>query len=354
VEHSVAIGYNCKHMKVRHFFFFLGLIALIVLLVIKFGEIENFILLLQKTRWWILIFVVILRVFYYLANTMYFRKFFAIFKQKLNFRPLSSATVTMNFVNIVFPSGGISGISYIRQQLVDDVDSSNSTLAQLVWYLLTGLSYVILLGAGFLMLLMSNQVVRISTRLVMVIVFVLLFIAIALTIFLFNKGLTEEITYFFVRPINALLRRFHKRPYGKARIQIFYEQLRTSIDFLRKNWASLHKPFFYALLMVIIDMASIYVVFLAFGKVVNPGVVIVGYILATLASLASLFTSGIGAYEAGMVATFVSLGVPFDLAFSVTIVYRAISLWLFLPIGLYFYKHTLLDQPESKPKPRKA
>lgn len=341
-------------MKLRRILFFLGIIAVIILLVVEFGQIQNFVILLQKTRWWILIFVVLLRVLYYFANTLYFRRFFDIFKQKLSFWPLFSATVTMNFVNIVFPSGGISGITYIRQQLSVDIESSDSTLGQLVWYLLTGLSYVILLGIGFLLLLASKQAIKISSSIVMVVVFVLLFISIALAIFLFNKGLTEDITYFFARPINAILRRIHKRTYGKKRIETFYIELRESIEFLRKNWASLHKPFMYAFIMVAVDMASLYVVFLAFGKVLNPGVVISAYVIATLASLVSFLTAGVGAYEAGMVATFVGLGVPFDLALSATIVYRAISLWLFLPVGLYFYKRTLIDEPDVTPKKKLA
>lgn len=336
-------------MKVRHFLFFIGLILVIIIIVAQFGQIQNFVLLLRKTHWWVLIFVVFLRFCYYWANTLYFRRFFEVFKKKLRFNPLFSATTTLNFVNIAFPTAGISGITYFTQQLAPDIEKSDSTLAQLTWYLLTALSYVIMLGLGFILLLMSNQVVKISSRLLLVIIFVLLFIAISLVIFLFNKGLTEEITYFFARPVNAILRRAKKRPYGKKRIEKFYAELRTSIDFLRLNWSSLHKPFGYAFLMVFFDMASIFVVFLAFGKLVNPGVVMTAYVIATLTSLASIFTAGVGAYEAGMIATFTGLGIPFDLAFSVTIVYRVIALWLFLPIGLFFYKHTTIDQAKNKP-----
>lgn len=335
-------------MKLRHFLFFLGLIAVVVILTFQFGQIQNFVVLLQKTHWWVLLLVIVFRFFYYWANTQYFRRFFEVFKRNLRFKPLFSATVTMNFVNLAFPSAGISGITYIRQQLDPNVEKSDSTLAQLVWYLLTGLSYVVLLGVGFILLVISNRVLHISAGLVMVLVFVLLFIAIGTIIFLFSKGLTENITYFVARPLNAILRRVHKRPFGKKRIDTFYLDLRNSIEFLRRNWSSLIKPFFYSLLMVIFDMASIYVVFLAFGKVVNPGIVITAYIIATLTSLASLFTSGVGAYEAGMIATLVGLEIPFDLAFSVTVVYRVIALWLFLPIGLFFYKHTTIDEVNNK------
>jgi uncharacterized membrane protein YbhN (UPF0104 family) len=44
-----------------------------------------------------------------------------------------------------------------------------------------------------------------------------------------------------------------------------------------------------------------------------------------------------------MVSILVGLGLSFDLSFSASIVFRIIALWLFLPVGLYFYKRTMLD-----------
>jgi uncharacterized protein (TIRG00374 family) len=98
--------------------------------------------------------------------------------------------------------------------------------------------------------------------------------------------------------------------------------------------------------MILFDLITIYIVFLSFGQIINPGIVIAGYVIALITSLASVITAGIGVYEAGMVATFVGLNIPFDIAFAVTIVYRIVSLWLFIPIGLIFYKKTLLDKKD--------
>ena len=83
--------------------------------------------------------------------------------------------------------------------------------------------------------------------------------------------------------------------------------------------------------------------FIAFGVAPNPGVIIAAFLIALLASMLSIFTSGIGIYEIGMVAILVGLGLSFDVSFSASIVYRIVALWLFLPIGLYFYKRTMID-----------
>jgi len=331
-------------MKLRHFGFFVAIVVIVVLAYGQFSHVQSFRQLFSSVTWWFLLLTIPLRYLYYRANAKYFEKFFAIFDQKLNFNRLTEATVTMNFVNIVFPSGGISGISYIRKALDGKIDTSKSTLAQLSWYILSFAAYLLSLSLGIMMLLLSNQVIRVSSRIIILFLIVITLVSVGFLTFLFSPDTVENLAIYSAKPINWLLRIFRKRPYGKKRIGKFIDQLHESVTFLKSNYASLGKPFYYACMMIVWDIATIYVVFLAFGKVVNPGIVIAAYVIALITSMASVVTAGVGVYEAGMVATFVGLNIPFDLAFSITIIYRFIALWLFLPIGLYFYKRTMLDE----------
>jgi uncharacterized protein (TIRG00374 family) len=89
------------------------------------------------------------------------------------------------------------------------------------------------------------------------------------------------------------------------------------------------------------EVLTIYVVFLAFGAVINPGAVIAAYTLANIFSLMSVFTSGAGVYEAAMITALVALSVPFALAVSVVLVYRIANMAIFLPIGFHYYRELL-------------
>lgn len=331
-------------MKLRHFLFFLALVVIVILAYTQFSQVQSFGSLIKKMHWWLLFLIFPIRYFYYRANAKYFERFFLVFKQKTNFKKLFEATVTMNFVNIVFPSGGLSGVGYLRKILSPDIDSTNTTLAQLCWYLLSFFAYLIFLLVAFVMLLLSNQVIHISSRIIVLVLFIILSVAVAGLLFIFNPNLTENVTIVAFKPINALLKLIKKRIFGKARIKRFLNQIRDSIGFLKQNYTKLGKPFFYCCLMIFWDILTIYIIFMAFDEFVNPGIVVAGYIIALITSLASVVTAGIGVYEAGMVATFVGLNVAFDTAFAVTIVYRIIALWMFIPVGLLFYKRTLLDE----------
>jgi len=333
-------------MKLRHFLFFIALIIIVVLAYNQFNQVQSFKDLFKTLNWWILLLVIPMRYLYYRFNAKYFESFFAIFKQKTKFALIFESSITMNFVNIVFPSGGISGLSYIRKVLKDDIDSANVTLAQLSWYILSFVAYIGFLLLGFVLLLLSNQVIKVSSRLIILVLFIIITISIALILFVFNKKLVENVAYFAVKPLNKILSLVRKRILGRNRIKNFIEKLHESMLFLRDNRDRLGRPLLYTSLMIFFDLMTIYIVFLAFGQIINPGIVIAGYVIALITSLVSVVTAGIGVYEAGMVATFVGLNIPFDIAFAVTIVYRIVSLWLFIPVGLLFYKRTLLDKKD--------
>lgn len=331
-------------MKLRHFLFFLAIVILVVLAYNQIHQVQSVGQLIKSVHWWILLLAIPARFIYYWSNAKYFEHFMAIFKQKAPFAKLFEATVTMNFVNIVFPSGGISGLSYIRKALADDVDSTQVTLAQLCWYVLSFVGYVLFLSLAFALLILSNQVIQISSRIIILVLFIILAVGIATVMFIFNPDFVESATIVAFKPVNKVLQLIRRRVFGKERIKRFLDQLRESVTFLRKNYRVLGKPFLYCCLMILADVLTIYIVFVAFGQIINPGIVVAGYIIALISSLASVITAGVGVYEAGMVATFVGLNVAFDVAFAVTIMYRIIALWLFIPIGLLFYKRTLLDK----------
>ena len=96
-------------------------------------------------------------------------------------------------------------------------------------------------------------------------------------------------------------------------------------------------PSLWALLANIFEVATIYIVFVAFGVFLNPGALIVAYALANFAGLIAVLPGGIGAYEPLMIAILIACGVNQEIAIGGTIVYRIINMLAFTPVGLFFY-----------------
>jgi hypothetical protein len=82
------------------------------------------------------------------------------------------------------------------------------------------------------------------------------------------------------------------------------------------------------------DAAALWVVFLAFGERLHPGVLLVGYGLANLINALPELTPGwIGILETTLAGAYAGLGVPAGVALAAVLSYRIISYWLPVAAG---------------------
>ena len=113
---------------------------------------------------------------------------------------------------------------------------------------------------------------------------------------------------------------------------------------MSKDWRQLKWPFLWALSINIWEVATVYVVYLAFGELVNIGAVIIGYSVANFAGLVSVLPGGVGVYEGLMTLTLSATGVSSRLSLPVTVMYRMLNTILQVPLGYYLY-HKNLRRP---------
>jgi len=333
-------------MKMRQFAFFIVLMLLGLLLVRNFGKIPEFIELLKSLNIWILLLIFPARYGYYWSSTRYYQHFFALFNKRLKYKELFPGVINMNFLNTVVPSGGLSGAAYFARQYESKITGRQSYLAQFFWYIATAVSLVTVLAGSFLVLFFSNSIIQVSFRLTLIFISVLLALAIVAIVVTLNPFLFKKLLFILTRPANWILKLVKRDMLNETHINRFVDSYHDLITMFSKHPRRAIRPLLDAFLCIVFEMASIFVIFLAFGEFVNPGIIGGAYVLALIASALSVFTAGVGVYEATMVAIFVALGVSFGLAFSVTTVYRLIAFWLFIPVGLYFYKRHALDEED--------
>lgn len=84
----------------------------------------------------------------------------------------------------------------------------------------------------------------------------------------------------------------------------------------------------WSLVMWSVSLASLGLVFLAFGRPPELTLLLVGFGIAHLASIVPTTPGAVGVAEGGMVAAFSLLGVPVGLATTVAITYRVLETWL--------------------------
>lgn len=95
-------------------------------------------------------------------------------------------------------------------------------------------------------------------------------------------------------------------------------------------------PFLFGIAAHTADVASLGLLFRAFGQPITPGALVAGFAAGLLFWIVSVTPEGVGAVEGMMTLTFVSLGVAAPRAAAITIAFRGLTLYLPVLVGLLF------------------
>ncbi len=319
--------------------------ALFILIYAVRGQIVDTVSNLGDVNAWALPAMIVWQLLDYHSYSKLYQHVYRILGERIRYRSLFRVQLELNFVNNVFPSGGVSGISYFALRMRDaQVPASKSTFLQVTKFIFIFISFQLLMGLGLIMLAIGGNVNR-FTILIAASLFTLLLVGTLGIVFVI--GSKRRINSFFTymtRVINKTIHLF--RPNSPETINI--ERARDTFDQLHENYLQLKsepkalvEPLFFALCCNIAEVMTIYTVYIAFGHFVNPGAVILSYAVANFAGLISVLPGGIGVFEAIMTAILAAAGISPGLSIPVTVMYRVLNMLIQLPPGYYFYYKTL-------------
>ena len=137
-----------------------------------------------------------------------------------------------------------------------------------------------------------------------------------------------------------------------VRAKNIFSNIHNNYEVLRKNYRQLKKPFIYSLFANLTEILTLYSVYIAFDKWVNPGAVIIGYAIANFAGIIAVhLPGGVGVYEGLMTGVMAAAGVPAAITLPATVMYRVLAQSLQLPPGYFFYSRFMRSKYANKPKP---
>ncbi len=281
--------------------------------------------------------------FYTLAK--FFAEFFKATGQKVAMKVLLRAMVELNFVNHVFPSGGVSGASYLSWRLrAFEISTAKSTFAQLTRFSFAFAGYIFMMLISLVLLAMDGHASSLVILIVSAIVFTLLFSMVVLVYALQSEKRTAWFAEGLVRWLNRaihMVRPKHPETIKFRRVKKTLFELHEDYELVRGDLGKMKRVFAWNFAASLAELSLLYLTFVAHGVWVNPGAVVVAFVIATAAGLIAIFPGGIGIYEPLMTAVFISVGIPAGVAVSVTLIYRTLSLVLSLLSGGVLYQRAL-------------
>ena len=290
---------------------------------------------------WALLLIIPIEIINYHAQTKLYQGLFRVVGEKLSYGFVYKLALELNFVNHVFPSGGVSGISYFSLRLRSDgIRGSKSTVVQLMKLVLVFSSFEVLLLLGMLILAsvgkVNNLIILIGGSLTTLII-----VGTALVAYI--VGDRRRVQNFFVtttRILNNiihLVRPRHPETISLERARPVFDELHDNYALFKSKSRELQRPFWWAMLANVTEILAVYVVYVAFGHWINVGAMILAYAVANFAGLVSVLPGGVGVYEALMTAVLVAGGIPAAVSIPATIMYRVVNTILQVPPGYYLY-----------------
>ncbi len=293
---------------------------------------------------WLLL-VIPIQLMNHTAVAKFYQTYLKTMGENIKVKELFKVSLEMNFVNNVFPSGGVSGFGYLGIRLKKlGVRGSKSTLLQTSRHMLTFLSFIVYLLIALMLLSIFGSASRLIILIASSLSSVIFFGMIVLIYIISDEKRIRQFTAALPKLVNNVVKFFHrnnKQPINISKIENLFTDLHVDYKLVRKNWKDLRYPFLWTMVMNFTEVLTIFVVYLSFGELVNPGAIIISYAVANVAGLVAVLPGGIGIYEGLMTAVMASAGVQKALALSATVVYRVFNMGLFLPIGYIFYRRAL-------------
>jgi uncharacterized protein (TIRG00374 family) len=301
---------------------------------------------LEHVHAWALLLMIPVEVINYHAQARLYQRLFAIVGNKLSYKFLIKASLELNFVNHVFPSGGVTGLSYftLRLRRGEILSGGKATFIHVMKIGLYILAFEIILVLGVIALAVMGRV----NNLVMLTAGSLITILLISTLgFMYIISSNTRINNFFTAVTKGLNRLIHfVRPRYPETISIekarqTFDDFHYSYTVIKSNAKQLKVPFLYALAADATEILALYVVYLAFGEPVNIGAVVLAYGVANVAGMISILPGGVGIYEALMTAILAATGIPPSLSLPVTVMYRILNTLIQVPPGYYFYHQAI-------------
>jgi uncharacterized protein (TIRG00374 family) len=295
---------------------------------------------LQRARLGFILVALVLQLAFMFSETVGYCLLYRLMDLRESFRRLGLLVVGSNFLNIIAPSAGASGIAIF----VDDARrrklSPGRTAAAAALYLfLDYAAFMVALSLGLLVLFRRGNLDAGEIGASALMAILCLGFGTLLYIGSHSGERLGKILAWMARLANKTLHPFYRRDYVReSRAYEFSHEIAEGLSVLRNQRRRLLKPLAFALLGKCLHALLLMFVFLGFGVDFSAGTVIGGFAISYLFLIISPTPSGIGVVETILPLALVSLRVPWAQAVVVTLTYRALTFWFPLALGAVAFR----------------
>jgi len=334
-------SYIPKRPKTTNIFFYFLLTILAVFVLFNFTELKNDLVVFKEIKpiWFIC--AVIAQILTYILVMNIYTDLLNLYGQRSSIprKQLFGASLVTLLLSQIVPIGGFSGQGYLvhflqKRKMPSHVGLTIAILetftycfAHLIFSLFTVVCLIIIfksLASGFLLLVAIFGVI--------------IFLAEGSIILLFARKKTMLSFESKIEKHKWLNWLFNKIKLEFPKKEILNEEWKGIWWIIRKKSLSLLRPLFWQIMIILADVATIFLLFSGFGFKIKFFVVLWGMVLTKAVVMISISPGALVFFEGAMVLFYTAFGIPVHLVLIIALFFRGLSFWLPMPFGLYFYK----------------
>ena len=308
----------------------------IAIVIISLGELEQTWNTLQHSDFRFMLLACCLLLVLLVVDGQSYKSLYALMDINESLRHLILLASSTNFINVVAPSGGFGGVAIF----VDDAGKRGNPrgLAAAVGALhifMEYLAFIVVLAFGWVVFIRRNdlQAGEITASIIMIATMI------GMTILIYIGSRSGEqlgrVLGWMAHKANAVLWPFiHREYFHEIAAHEFGIEVSEGLAMLHlKKHRSTLVPFLYSLCVKLIQLMIMGTSFLAFGVSFSLGTIVAGFASAYLFLVVSPTPYGIGVVETLLPLAFGSLGISWENAVIITLMYRGFTFWLPLLLG---------------------
>ena len=303
----------------------------------RFTELEQLKNTLAGGQWsWVLAAILSQMVYYTVFASSYQAAFYTV---GINTRTRDLIPVTLGslFVNVVVPAGGAGGAALFAEDLAKRGKPAARAATGVLLQLIADFSaFTLLLIPGLIYLFIEHDLKAYEVVAAVILLLMTIGLTGILLLGIWKPDWLHRLFGWSQRTANWLFGRLNRSlALADDWAQKNADEFNQAAAAVAGHPSRLVRTVGVALLAHMLDVTTLYILFLAFNQPISLGALVAGYAIGILFWIVSITPQGIGVVEGMMALTFTSLGIPGAVAATVALAFRGLTFWLPMLLGFF-------------------
>lgn len=306
----------------------------VVFVILRLAEVQAIGETLQRGDWRYLLLAILLEAFWLMNVAGSYWTIYRTMGLRERFNTLLLAASGANFVNIVAPTAGASGMAvFISTARKRGYSPARVAIAGIVYILFDYAGFMVVLAAGLIVLFRRHILTTVEiTATAILLLIALSFLSLLVLGLRSEEALTKTLVW-LTRQVNRLGSLFHRQLITETQVREFAREFSHGIKEARNKPEEMVFPAILALTNKALLITIFFLVFRAFQVPLTIGTLIAGFSIGYLFWIVSPTPAGIGLVEGALTVVLSSLYIPLSAAAVIALAFRGITFWIPLAFG---------------------